>query len=113
MQVIILLLHTDQLTLQQLVKFLIPASQIELHEAVGQGITDVSLFIIIDLTGEFGIVYRGLISTDDMPQVVAIKTLKGVIYNYCSILYGCIDCLIYNPSTLLYFCAVIALIQYR
>ena len=86
-----LLLHTDQLTLQQLVKFLIPASQIELHEAVGQGITDVSLFIfivIIIFSGEFGIVYRGLISTDDMPQVVAIKTLKGIIYDYCSILHG-------------------------
>ena len=106
------MLHTDHL--QQLVKFSIPASQIDLHEAVGQGITDVLLFIFIDLTGEFGIVYRGLISTGDMPQVVAIKTLKGIIYDYCSILYGCIDCLIiYNPSTLLYFCAVIALIQYR
>ena len=35
--------------------------------------------------GEFGIVYRGLISVKDgMPQAVAAKTLRG-IYNYYSV----------------------------
>uniref|UniRef100_A0A1X7T034 Protein kinase domain-containing protein n=1 Tax=Amphimedon queenslandica TaxID=400682 RepID=A0A1X7T034_AMPQE len=51
--------HLEQL----LVKYSIPASQINLQEAVGQG--------------EFGIVYRALLATGkDVPQVVAVKTLK-------------------------------------
>uniref|UniRef100_A0A1X7SQD4 Protein kinase domain-containing protein n=1 Tax=Amphimedon queenslandica TaxID=400682 RepID=A0A1X7SQD4_AMPQE len=53
--------HLEQL----LVKYSIPASQINLQEAVGQG--------------EFGIVYRALLATGkDVPQVVAVKTLKGL-----------------------------------
>uniref|UniRef100_A0A1X7UQX6 Calx-beta domain-containing protein n=1 Tax=Amphimedon queenslandica TaxID=400682 RepID=A0A1X7UQX6_AMPQE len=51
--------------LEQLVKYSISASQIKLQEAVGQG--------------EFGIVYRAFLATDkDIPQVVAVKTLKGL-----------------------------------
>ncbi|XP_019854610.1 PREDICTED: tyrosine-protein kinase receptor UFO-like [Amphimedon queenslandica] len=53
--------HLEQL----LVKYSISASQINLQEAVGQG--------------EFGIVYRALLATGkDVPQVVAVKTLKGL-----------------------------------
>ena len=72
--------HLEQL----LVKYSISASQINLQEVVGQGNFYSAVgrlqFIYYIKIGEFGIVYRALLATDtDIPQVVAVKTLKGML----------------------------------
>ena len=45
------------------------------------------LFIVVYLTGEFGIVYKGYLVSQHTDQIVAIKTLKGIFNaqhnNYC------------------------------
>ena len=38
-------------------------------------------FCLLITEGEFGIVYRGLLYQDEIPKVVAVKTLKGTSYN--------------------------------
>ena len=75
--------------LRQLSDFIIPGTQVRLLEALGQGNADHAsvgyCFIVLShtCTGEFGIVYRGLLLTEcgeeGIPKPVAVKTLKGII----------------------------------
>ena len=78
-------MHTH---IEQLSNVLIPKARIHLIEILGQGIYHfsliVKLFVIVSYTctGEFGVVYRGLLlsETKKIPEAVAVKTLKGQVY---------------------------------
>ena len=87
-------MHTH---IEQLSNVLIPKAQIQLIEILGQGIYNHFNTVDCEIncytcTGEFGVVYRGLLlsETKKIPEAVAVKTLKGQLYmpvilciNYC------------------------------
>ena len=58
-------------------------SQLKLKEIIGEGMCFYplsSLYPVVITEGEFGIVYRGLLYQDEIPKVVAVKTLKGILH---------------------------------
>lgn len=69
---------------------IIPSSNIKLLETVGQGIINVmyvvhykKITLLLYLSGEFGIVYKGHIIKilgQIVTDIVAVKTLKGTYY---------------------------------
>lgn len=67
---------------QKLSEYAIPWSAIALQETVGQGMQQsvyLVLYLYDDILGEFGVVYRALLSIENgAPQPVAVKTLKGI-----------------------------------
>ena len=62
---------------------LFPKSCIELTRVIGQGIywgnPLSSLAMLVVITGESGLVYRGYVKRGEMKELVAIKTGKGII----------------------------------
>ena len=62
---------------------LFPKSCIELTRVIGQGIywgnPLSSLAMLVVITGESGLVYRGYVKRGEMDELVAIKTGKGII----------------------------------
>ena len=79
--------HLTALTVQSSYRTNIPehlivcAANIQLMDTIGQGIKlvgTIDIYLSISYTsGEFGIVYKGLIVKNLVTDVVAIKTLKG------------------------------------
>ena len=70
--------------MDQLSDYIIAGSSITIQETVGQGMYNYSelLILINHCLGEFGIVYRGVMTTENkIPKAVAVKTLKGTIYS--------------------------------
>ena len=71
------------LLMQQIDKrFLIPGIQLNLKEVIGKGSCDLmfqSYMALLILLGQFGVVYRGVLIKNDIPQPVAIKTIKSIM----------------------------------
>ena len=62
-------------------RFLIPGTQLNQKEMIGKGACDliyqphVALLILL---GQVGVVYRGILTRNNIPQPVAIKTIKSM-----------------------------------
>ena len=64
--------------MNQLSDYIIAGSSITIQETVGQGLYDFLLMLNNHCLGEFGIVYRGVMTTKKkIPKAIAVKTLKG------------------------------------
>lgn len=72
--------------LKQLSNHIISGSQLAVQETIGQGyeLTSINTETLYDcFTGEFGIVYRAVMTSDEgVQQPVAVKTLKGIHYTH-------------------------------
>ena len=73
--------------MNQLSDYIIAGSSIAIQETVGQGLYDynyASLMLSNHCLGEFGIVYRGVMTTEKrVPKAVTVKTLKGTTIYTC------------------------------
>ena len=78
---------TNELSILQKIddSILIPAAQITLIEMIGKGmIRNLPCLCAFRLLtacflGQFGVVYRGVLTKNGIPQPVAIKTIKRMI----------------------------------
>ena len=67
-------------------RYLIPGVQLNQKEMIGKGTCDLISFPYDTMTlGQVGVVYRGILTRNNIPQPVAIKTIKGTwITHYVS-----------------------------
>ena len=67
--------------MQQIEPNLISGIQLNLVEMVGKGIVTINIYYkVTNFTGQFGVVYRGTLIRNNIPQPVAIKTIKSELY---------------------------------